>query len=177
MKPLLTREFEKLEAQRQNLLKTITPHRWERLAHAPPGQWSAIQVLAHLVTAEKMSVAYMSKKMAGIQETTDTGLLEDVRMLALKWSQRLPLKFKAPVAVVEKTPAYPALEALLTDWDAVRQDLKKLLQHIPPALLRRKIYRHPVAGRLNVQHALAFFREHINHHQPQLQRLLAQAAN
>jgi hypothetical protein len=175
MNSALARRFEELEAQRQTLLNTLAPHPWRQLTLAPPGQWSAVQVLAHLVTAENLSVAYMKKKIQGINETTATGLVEDLRMLLLICAQRLPLRFKAPAMVVDKTPDYPTLEALVGDWDAVRAELKGLLEQIPPGLLKRKIYKHAVAGRVNIVHALVFFREHIIHHKPQLRRLLAKA--
>ena len=172
MNTMLAHRFEKLESQRSDVLNFIHPYSWEQLTVAPPGRWSAIQILAHLVTAEKLSIDYMKKKALGIEQTRDTGLLDEVRMLGLRLSQRLALRFKAPAAVVEQTPAYSSLDALIADWNAVREDLKNLLEIIPPHLQKRKIYKHAIAGRVNVNHALIFFREHIIHHQPQLKRLL-----
>ena len=52
--------------------------------------------------------------------------------------------------------------------------LSEILQgkRILSAQLKKKIYKHFFAGRLNIQHALIFLREHIIHHQPQINRLL-----
>ncbi len=170
---MLAQQFQALETQRLEILTYLRKYSWEKLNSAPAGQWSANQVLAHLITAEKLSLQYMKKKMLGIHEATDTTWLEEVRMLVFTWSQRLPLRYKAPPLVVERMPNYPAFEALLMDWDLARAELKTLLETIPGNLLKRRILKHPVAGRINIRHAMQFFSEHIIHHQHQLNRLLA----
>lgn len=94
-------------------------------------------------------------------------------MLVLVISQRLPgLKFKAPRAVVEITPSLTDLEQISKEWAEVRADLKALLEKIPAGQEKKLIYKHVRAGRLNILHALKFFREHIIHHTPQIKRLL-----
>ena len=93
-------------------------------------------------------------------------------MVVLQLSQRLPLKFKAPRVVVENTPAYANFEELTTDWNKTRAELKTLLEKFDDTQIRKKIYKHIRAGRLNIQHALLFFREHIIHHTPQINRLI-----
>lgn len=173
MNDVLAQQFQTLEKQRAEFLASLKKYSWEKLNSAPAGRWSVNQVLAHLITSEKLSVQYMQKKALGINETTDTTWLEEVRMFAIIVSQRLPLRYKAPKLVVERTPNYPAFEALMMDWDLARTELKSLLETIPGALIKRKIYKHPVAGRINIQHAMLFFSEHIIHHQHQLNRLLA----
>jgi hypothetical protein len=172
MNQVLANQFEVLEQQRADFMASLQKYTWEQLNQAPSGKWSANQVLAHLITSEKLSVQYMKKKVLGIQETTDTNWVQDVRMWVFKISQRLPLRYQAPKLVVERTPSYPALEALAMDWDLVRTELKGLLETIPGALIKRRIYKHPVAGRINVQQGMTFFAEHIIHHQHQLKRLL-----
>jgi hypothetical protein len=172
MNQVLADQFQALEKQRAALAASLRTYSWEQLNHAPAGQWSAHQVLAHIITSEKLSVQYMKKKILGIQDTTDTNWVEDARMWVFKISQRLPLRYKAPPLVVERTTTYPAMEAMFMDWDLVRSDLKALLETIPGNLIKRRIYKHPVAGRINVQQGMTFFAEHIIHHQHQLKRLL-----
>ena len=89
----------------------------------------------------------------------------------LKISQRVPLKYKAPKAVVQHTPEPLSLSELKEQWNSLRNDLRDFLEKIEDKNIRKKIYRHPV-GRFNVVQAVTFFREHFQHHLPQIKRLL-----
>jgi hypothetical protein len=114
----------------------------------------------------------MQKKIQGIDNAGDTGIWEEVKMVLLVVSQRLPLKFKAPQMVVQQTIQVATLQQVAEEWDQVRYELKQLLEKIPPPHRKRKIYKHVVAGKLNAQQALRFFHEHFIHHLPQINRLL-----
>jgi hypothetical protein len=164
--------FDKLEADRNNLLVTLRTFPSDRLEYAPEGKWSIREILAHLISAEKLSVQYINKKILGIRDVEDTGVWDEVKMVLLQASQRLPLKFKAPTGLVENTPANQNLDQLMADWEKTRVELKILLEKFDDTQIRKKIYKHVRAGRLNIQHALMFFREHIIHHSPQINRLL-----
>jgi hypothetical protein len=129
-------------------------------------------VIAHLITAERLSIQYLHKKIQAINEVENTGLLEELKMVVLIISQRLPFKFKAPKVVVENTKPYASLQELEKEWTAVRNELKIVLEKFNDDQLKRKIYKHVVAGKLNIQQTLLFFREHIIHHQQQIKRLL-----
>jgi hypothetical protein len=61
---------------------------------------------------------------------------------------------------------------LIEQWDASRGELKIVLEGIDDKYVRRVIYKHPIAGRLDAAQAAAFFYEHIYHHWPQIKRLL-----
>lgn len=164
--------FQLLEEQRAALLKplqTLTP---EHLNRSLNQKWSISQVAGHVVQAEKMSLAYMSKKINAINEVGNTGLLNELVLGVFIISQRLPLKYKAPKNLGDKPPAYADVIALEQDWNASRQTLKLFLETIPDRGIHKKIYRHPIMGRCSVIHALKFFREHLIHHQPQIMRQL-----
>lgn len=173
MHPLLLKRFNKLEADRQKLLRTLTALPNEAiLFRAPPGKWSVNQILTHLLTSEKLSVLYMRKKSLGIENLTNSGIPESLKLVVLKVSQRLPIKYKAPGILVEHTPeALPLMQAI-EQWDAVRNDLRKFLEEIADQNIRKMIYKHPVVGMLDVMQAMAFFHEHIHHHWPQVKSLL-----
>ena len=172
MNSKLTVLFNSLEEDRKELLSTVRGLSTEKQLHAPEGKWSVRQILAHLVAAEKLSILYLNKKILGIKEAEDTGAWEEVKMILLRVSQRLPFKFKAPKAVVEHTPVYSTFDDLVKDWDKTRSDLKVLLEKFDDTQIQKKIYKHVKAGKLNIQHALMFLREHIIHHTPQINRLI-----
>jgi uncharacterized damage-inducible protein DinB len=168
----LNQLYSSLETERIQLFDSLKNLSSEKLNHQAEGKWSINQVIAHLIAAEKMSVLYLTKKLQGIDEAKNTGLVEELKMVALIISQRLPFKFKAPRVVVENTPNSTDLKQLEQEWNAVRIELKALLEKIKDNQIKRKIYKHVIAGKLNIQQALIFFREHIIHHQPQIKRLL-----
>jgi DinB superfamily len=171
--PRLQSYFTQLENQRKSVTKLINSVSEERFTRIPGNdKWSAHQVVAHLLTAEKLSLQYMTKKMNGVASAGDTGILEELKMVAIILSQRLPFRYTAPKSVVEATPHYPGRAALINEWATTRHHLGLFLNQFTDELLKRKIYKHVVAGRLNIVHALIFFREHIIHHLPQLNRLL-----
>jgi uncharacterized damage-inducible protein DinB len=173
LNPRLHHLFALLETDRHQLLERLRLLSMEQLNYAVPGKWSIHQILAHLITAEKISVLYMNKKILGIAQIENTGTAEEIKMLILKISQRLPFRFKAPTVIVDKTPSYPDLKHLVEDWNFARIEMKDLLEKFEDHQLKKKIYRHVRIGLLNIQHALIFSREHFIHHRPQINRLLS----
>lgn len=170
-----TSALKKLEDQRQALLKQLTNFPAEKLRTAPPGKWSVMQVVAHLLTSEKLSVGYMYKKSLGMETLRNSGMKQSVLSFALKVSQRIPLKYKAPKVVEQNTPHELSLPDLIKQWDEVRNSLKGLLERIDNQHSKRLIFKHPVAGKFNAAQAVDFMYEHVNHHLSQINRLLASA--
>ncbi len=170
----LLRLFDSLETQRQELLSMVKHLTKEQLSIHPEGKWSIAQILSHLISSEQLSVLYLNKKTQGIHNLPDTGFKEELVMLILIVSQRLPLKFKAPKILTENTLIYKTEDELKEAWEKVRGELKETLKRFKDDQLNRKVYKHPIAGMLNMKQALRFFSEHINHHTPQIIHLLRQ---
>jgi uncharacterized damage-inducible protein DinB len=171
----LQKLYNKIELQRSQLLQSLQTLPGEKLNYHTPGKWSINQIIAHLITAENLSIQYLNKKILGASETMDSGFVEELKMVLLVISQRMPLlKFKAPKFVVERTSKETEIKKLADDWDRSRAELKNILDHLPDQYLKRKIYKHVRVGMLNIQHALKFFREHVGHHTPQIKYLLKQ---
>jgi len=169
----LEKTLKELENQRFQLIQRLSKFSPEILSKQPSAQrWSILQVLSHLITAEKLSVAYIRKKKLGIATAGNTGPWEAFKFFLLKVSQRIGFKYRAPKTVVEHTPSYESLDVIQTEWAHVRLQLKSLLEEFDEKDLRKKIYKHPFAGRINIQQAIMFFGEHMRHHQPQINRLL-----
>lgn len=166
--------FEELEAQRIKILDSVRQLTPEQLNKSmKPGKWSVSQILSHLITAERMSLKYIEKKMQGIHDVADSGWWEELKLLALKVSQRLPgIKFRAPKRVVENTTFYLDYDTIRKEWDGVRNEVRVMLSKMDSAQAKKLVYRHPIAGYLNIRQCLIFFREHIIHHTPQIKRLV-----
>lgn len=166
--------YDELEHQRIEILNQVKGLTLEKFDHKPsPQKWSISQVLTHILIAEQLSVGYMKKKALGIDQLKNSGVLESVILELLKISQRIPaIKFKAPNVVLANTPPAFPLAELTKRWEAHRADLKTFLESWGDKNIKKLVYKHPIAGRLDARQAMVFFREHINHHLPQIKRLL-----
>ena len=166
--------YNEIETQRKMLQHSLIGASEEKLNKHPAGKWSVNQIVAHLIAAENLSIRYLNKKILGINDLKDSGLLEESKMILLVVSQRLPLKFKAPKIVVDQTSPETDLNKLIAAWDSTRLELKNVLERIENQHIKRKVYRHVRVGMLNIQHALKFIGEHVGHHTPQIKKLLKQ---
>jgi uncharacterized damage-inducible protein DinB len=164
--------FDRAEKDRLRILELIATADEEKLSHHPSGKWSINQILSHLITAERLSLLYMKKKSLGIHQVNVSGLWEEIKFALLKISQRVPIRYKAPAVLAQNKPEKLSYSEIVAQWTEVRNELKAFLQQLDAIGLQKKIYKHPVAGRLNVLHAVSFLREHANHHLPQIKRLL-----
>jgi len=165
--------FEQLERATTQLLE-MTAALGEQ-AHQPPGpkQWSAAQVVQHLLLAETSITQYLEKKVQQEEGHAHTGLGSFLRSTLLRTLMRAPfLRFKAPNRLAQMMPAEaPTLAQLRTDWTSVRRRLEQLLNEFPSKLLSRAIFRHPRAGMLNIYQTLDSMVDHVLHHQRQIERI------
>lgn len=164
--------YDKLERQREQVVDMIKNLSAGTYANAPTGKWSITQIVTHLLTSEQLSLGYMKKKSLGIEALQDSGFKQVIVSGILKISQRIPFRYKAPRVIVEKTPESLSIEEIMGRWNKTRADLKEFLEGISEQHSRRLIFKHPIAGMLNAEQALKFMYEHINHHLPQIKRLL-----
>ncbi len=172
MDPALARRLEHLEASRRRALLAVegVPH---AALNRPPGpdRWSALQVLEHVVTVESLTLGYVRKKMQAGAALPTAGLGSRLRLLAVQATLASPLRVGAP-EVAGKVPAESDLEKLRKRWDEVRAGMEQLARSFPPELLDRLVFRHPLAGRMTLDHALGTLEAHLDHHIPQVERAL-----
>lgn len=173
MKTSIQQLFDQIELQRQQLLTSLA-YLPEPVLSTPPSEkkWSILQILTHLYISEKLSIGYIKKKSLGISELTNAGFWQSFIMVVLKISQRIPVRYKAPKAVLQNTPEAMALSDLIAQWNLLRIELKALLENLPEEHIHKLVYKHPIGGRLSLPQAMDFFSEHIIHHKPQIKRIL-----
>ncbi len=164
--------YDKLERQREQLVNAIKNSPADAYATAPTGKWSVAQIVTHLLTSERLSIGYMKKKSLGIETLKDSGIKQAIVSGLLKISQRIPVRYKAPRVIIENTPEIPSLEESINRWNKSRSELKQFMEGISSKHVRRLIFKHPVGGMLNAEQAMKFMFEHVNHHLPQIKRLL-----
>lgn len=174
----LKRSFNTLEGSKANLLTLVSKMTEEELNRKPePGKWSIGQILYHLLQVEVLSLQYMRKKMDNVTDINNTSVKERLRMVMLRGSLALPLKYKAPKVVSENIPEEINLEGVKVSWTAIRNELYLFIDNLPEDMLRHKIFRHPFIGMINIGQVLSFYQSHFNHHLPQIKRLLSKIKN
>ena len=166
--------FERLESERIKLLDQLAVLPYEKLDYRSDSKkWSVNQILIHLLTSEHLTLTYLRKKSLGIDQLKNAGFMEFVKIQLLKMSQRLPFaKYKVPRHIAQNTPDVLPFSELQARWNVSRADLKNFLETIEEKNLHNLIFKHPVAGRLDIMQCLIFMREHFQHHLPQIKRLL-----
>ena len=165
--------FEQLEHATNQLFEAA----WvlgEKAHQVPaPGQWSAAQVVHHLLISETGINQYIEKKLRNSEELQKAGLTHLLKSRLLRILLRLPgFKFKAPTRLKELTPdQVPPLAQLREEWDGVRRHLEQILNEYPDKLLSHAIFKHPRSGMLTIYQTLDFMVDHILHHQRQVERI------
>ena len=168
----IDRKFSQLENQRKQLLADI-----EKLSHEQQNfkvsqdSWSIFQVIAHLITAETNTLKYMKKKILGIDQVPKAGIVASLRAQTLNTFLKLPIKYKAPKAALPEFENVYFFENTKKEWDNLREQFITLLNQFDVKNSNKLIFKHPVAGRLNIHQALNFMEEHIIHHEKQIARI------
>jgi uncharacterized damage-inducible protein DinB len=167
--------FEQLEQQLDRTLLQLETYPAGRLSQQPsPGQWSALQVLEHLLIVEKVALAYILKKSAsGYKGMPRQGGLSMLLLVALRLYLILPIKVKAPKVVdVPTRDSMPELADLARDYRQTRATFREFLQNAPEEAFEVNIFKHPLVGRLRIKETLGFFSAHFDRHRAQMQRAL-----
>ncbi len=169
----LRQQLDRLEDQRAALVSQV-----EGMADAalnlPPaeGKWSIIQIMSHLIAAEKLSLAGIHKKMADRTGLKKAGLAGRVRSAFLHLVMGLPVRIKAPARALATVPEHQDLETVRRQWDEVRGTWGETIDSFPPELADQGIFRHPIMGTLSLAQALRFTADHIDHHAKQIERIV-----
>ena len=167
-------QLEVLEGQRKALFARVEHLDEERLNRPPAaGKWSIIQVMCHLISAEKAFLASLRKEVSRGTGIGRAGLKNTLKRGLLKVAFSLPLRFKAPPRA-EALPEHQDLETTRGQWDEVRAGWWETLGAFPPELADRELFRHPVVGRLSLAQGLDFMVDHLERHGRQIDRIIAQ---
>ena len=172
----LTRHSKALTVATNALLAEVSPLSSSTYYFRPgEGRWSISQILTHLVTSERLSLNYMKKKsQTPVEQLGTANLLDDVWFFVFGLSQQIPLRYKAPKIVLDNTPNPLSFGELVRQWDGLRLELADFLNTLESEKIQKKIYKHPIAGRLSVILALRFMVLHLKHHLPQVRAIIAQ---
>lgn len=168
MHPQLQQRLNILEADRRQLEQALAGLSEQKLQEPmAQGKWSAIETLRHLILFEQMSVDYMKKKVQQAESASPAGLGARLRSgLLLGWF-KLGMKAKSPKEFTE-FPTQQSSQAVLAAYQAVREELREVLDSVPDSLWERELFKHPLAGNMSLGSALDIFLAHYRHHAKQI---------
>jgi hypothetical protein len=172
MKDITTDIFNRLEIQREAFYELYGSFSQRQLTLKPgPDSWNLVQVMRHLITAEKLSLIYIKRKISGHSgHLQGAGVGSTLRFLILKLAFMLPFKYQAP-KIAQVHEENPDFNSMCNEWDIVRKEYFELIETCDRATLAKAVYRHPRAGLLNMKQALEFMEIHVAHHLKQIERI------
>jgi uncharacterized damage-inducible protein DinB len=172
MKTKTIRSFEVLESNRKQLLSEVASLPPEQLHQKPsPENWSTIQIINHLIMAEQGSLAYIQKKILTKENLQQAGWKSKWRLFVLKLALLMPIKYKAPKILPDPENDTPIVDCI-QKWDGIRSDLRNLLNDLPEPMFTLEIFKHPVAGKMNMNQAIEFMNVHMTRHHQQIKSIL-----
>lgn len=164
--------FETLEQKRKQLFAALKPYSDDLLNTKPtPEAWSVNEVVAHVLMAEEASLKYLQKKTLDTKGEKPAGFTGWRRLAMVKVLFGLPIKFKVP-ALVAPTKSDYRLTDLENQWAGVRHQTHVLLASLSETDLNKTIWKHAIAGKMNIYQMLDFFTIHFDRHQKQIERTL-----
>lgn len=166
--------LEQLNRNTDNLLLKLDNYEQAVLdTPVSPGVWSVMQVLSHVRLSEKLSLAYIKKKLSFQPVLKKAGLKSKIRFWLLKFYVGSRLKFKAPRGVSsEALPVSCSLSEIRSVWGNERKALSDFIHELDDSLLDKELYKHPVVGKLTPGQMLHFFNLHFQRHEQQINRRL-----
>lgn len=169
MNQILGEKLAKLESETEVLFKSVDQLSEEAL-HDQAYGWSIIQVLAHLIESEAGSVMYMTKKMQAGDKMPEYTLGNKMKMAFTKAMLGSSLKWKAPKFVANPNSEL-SLAEIKENWEVTRKQTRTYVQNYPEQYLNKAVYKHPMAGRLDLASAIDSLTYHQIHHRHQIERI------
>ena len=166
----IEKRWRKLEESKRMMEETIAEKTCD--AHLQLNDsWSIAQVVEHLLSSEGGTLGYMKKKSSGGWDILEDATVEHhEKSAAINARLESDERYKAPDVLPEPGNT-TSLEALLTRWNLLRDELYHFILTIDSKHFNKLVFRQPAAGMLTILHALDFMEAHLRHHLPQIKRI------
>lgn len=171
MQPKLQSQFNRIEKLKKDLLDSLDALNENQLNfRIQPESWNRLQVVHHLVIVDKLTLAYMQRKIRSFANAKNISWTASFRSAFLTLIQRMPVKYKVPSNRIVSDGEIVYAE-LKEEWQAIRLDLQSFLEKFTSENIHYPILRHPIVGMLTIQQTLRFIEEHFKHHLRQFKRI------
>ena len=170
MLPDIQKQYDSLKLKLEALLQRLDSLTGAKLSFkAGPDKWSIIEVIEHLVIAEKGLLKQLSTNIPASTLDPDAKT-PDKHQIVIKVMER-DIEVDVPHESLEPQGRI-ALEDLLNQWIDLRKKLQDLLAEIEPAKKDDPVFRHPYGGPLDIADTLQFFEVHFDNHMRHIDRIL-----
>lgn len=172
MLPDIQEQHESFKKKREDLLQQLGSLSSEVLSFkAAPDKWSIVEVVEHLVIAEKDLLKQLSTNVPTSTLDPESKTPEKYQTVIKVMVRDIPVD--VPDESLQPHGRLP-LNELLRLWDAMRKRLAELLAEIKSENIGNPVYRHPYGGPLDISETLQFFEVHFDNHMRHIDRILAE---
>ena len=161
-----------LNRERLGLLNRLANIAPDELYRKPdPQRWSLVQVLQHLVLAEREVLQHLPDlaDLVPRKQYPYHFISYAVVLLVLKWGIPVPVPSSAMVSDGNTT-----LTRIRAQWDRNFEWLTAYVNGLSIETARQAVFIHPVCGPLTISQALYMDRLHLSVHTRQINRMLQQ---
>ena len=165
-------KLKKLDIQTALLFEKLESETGNKLNYSK-NKWSILLILYHVWLAEISSEKYIRTKTKYPKTIVKTPFIAYVKAFLTKYFLKFGFTINAPKVTTE-FPKKICLQELKNSWKSSRLSFSKLIVDLDQKNLSNKaIFRHALMGRINMSLTLYFFQIHFNHHQKQIDKILA----
>jgi len=160
--------LEESNRERLFLLDEVKALDAENLTAKPqPDLWSILEIVEHLVVAEKEVLSNLPDPIQLIEQKRNLRdrLTYPVVMFILKYNVRVPVP--SPTMLPKGLMPLPDL---LKEWEVTQKWLKSLIETLEPQDFNKPVFSHPVAGGLTVTQAVLMGHLHLKTHARQIRK-------
>ena len=135
--------------------------------------WSVGQVANHLYLSERLSLAYLKKKLTYPDTIPAFSIKSLWSLFFVNFTLWSPVKVKAPVMInMWEKQEVLSPDDLQQRWTEVRRELEAIIMENQPRFSSHLVYNHPFAGRMTMKQMLIFINHHMAHHLRQARRII-----
>ncbi len=165
----LQKELETQEGVYKALLDDLAEMDSDQLVQRPiPHKWSLLEIIEHLVLAEREVLDYLPDPSQLIEGERDLKAHLSYLMVMAVLGLKIPVKAPSQGMLPKGNTS---LEELRRQLEEIQDWLRDYVNDQESNGLRKAVFRHPVAGAMTVGQTIHLRRVHLNTHLSQIKRL------
>ena len=162
-------KFEMYDRTRRALLDDLAGLNDDQLRKKPgPGDWSILQIVQHMVLAERDVMQYLPEpeELIDRKRGLRARIFYVVVLLILRWNIQVPVPSEGMVP-----DGNTSLSELRQQWDENMRWFRGYLDSLGPEDLKRAVFSHPIAGPLTGPQAGKLAQYHFDAHLRQIKKV------
>jgi hypothetical protein len=132
------------------------------------GKWSMVEIIEHLVLAERAVFKGLPDPSRLVERHRDLGNRVRYVLVLFILTSGIPVRTPSSAMVPQGERGLAELRRL---WDESQRWLRSCIAHLGPEAGRKAVFEHPIAGPLTVSQAVRMAQVHVDGHVRQIRRL------